>query len=157
MAEKQRSEERGTYEVAGRTYESIRVSILKKTDIGQNDRIYVKTESGNRYMIRWSKTINAPKIYSERTDFKDGYPLVDQYPGDTPIAEVGKPFLFMMMVKGPDDGNLGQKMETAKVMDIEIRKDSNIDIPSHASNFGSLINQMNRGVTGRVDHENPPL
>ena len=78
-------------EVDGKHFEVRRPEILNISDIVPGDRIFVSTRTGNRYMIRWSQSANAPKIYSERENFDIGYVMANTYHNNPMVTEKGKP------------------------------------------------------------------
>ena len=101
----------------GKEFKVDEPSVLNPDDIEDGDRVFVKTESGNRYMIRHSKSAGgALKIYNEKADsFKLGYPLYHQ---GQPIAEVGERFDFMIVT----EKNLATGYGATEVIGIEIRR-----------------------------------
>ena len=79
--------------------EVLEVSTLNPKDIEAGDRVFIKTSSGNRYLVRYS--LSNPgmfKIYNEREEVKNnsygkGYFLHNK--GEA-IAELGKNFDFIV-------------------------------------------------------------
>lgn len=100
----------------GQKFEVERPGVLTVDDIRNGDRAFVMTESGNRYMLRRSKSANgAIKIYNEKKDkFQQGYELYNQ--GE--IARVGEGFNFVMSLSQTE----GQKYSATRVVGIEIRR-----------------------------------
>ncbi|MFH1893787.1 MAG: hypothetical protein ABIK83_14030 [Candidatus Zixiibacteriota bacterium] len=120
---------------------------LKGSDINPNDRVFIRTKSGNRYMLRRSKSAgNAIKIYNERADgFKQGYILYDD---GSALARVGKEFEFTVYIAEAK----GQSYVSTTVKDIEIRRD--IDEACNNSDeiqgWGAYIaSKIKKHVSGR--------
>ena len=131
-----------------------RPSDLKPSDFGKDDRVFISTESGNRYMIRWSKSGNTFKIYNERADdFNHGETLYNSYDGDTSIAETGKPLEFFIVTDPVR--NLGRKMAATQVTGIEIRRniDSAIENASTGTSFQGIAQGLIDNVHGRLPRE----
>lgn len=133
------------------SYKRLQLQVLRKIDFARNDRIIIATTSGNRYLLRWSKSADTLKIYSERTAFKDGYPMIDMYAADMPIAEVGQRFSFKMKVNEEI-----QEFHAKEVTSIEVTKDIDADIESgkitqeHQRTAREIFNLMRRYATGKV-------
>lgn len=103
-------------EYRGQQFEIEDVSVLSGKDMQLGDRVFISTESGNRYMIRVSKSLGGLKIYNEKADgFKVGNVLYDS--GES-LAEVGKPFDFTFYISN----DKGQKYQATTVTAIEIRR-----------------------------------
>jgi len=100
----------------GKQFEVENPGTLSEGDINSGDRVFISTESGNRYMLRRSKSAGGQiKIYNEKADnFKLGYILAAQ--GE--IAKVGDPFEFIVRISK----DKGQKHNSTKVVGIEIRR-----------------------------------
>jgi hypothetical protein len=117
---KEPSERKRFMEFEGKQFEVVDIDALQAQDIKPGDRTIISTESGNRYMLRFSKSAKAPKVYSERTKFEDGYELFNKYDDEHPtVAEIGKPFEFTMITDKKK--NLGQPFTSTPVTAIEIR------------------------------------
>ncbi len=138
-----------TMDFGDREFEVLDVNILRPSDIVAGDRTMITTGSGNRYMIRWSKSGGGPKIYNERTEFKEGFPLYNKYTDGSPIAEVGKPFEFYIITDTA--ANIGQKMEATPVSAIEIRKgiDDAIESGHQKISFGGIAQALIDETNGR--------
>ena len=108
-----------------------RPQILNSDDIENGDRVFVRTQSGNRYMLRHSKSRGGSlMIYNEKADgFKAGYPLHQK--GNS-IAEVGNEFDFIIVTD--EEKNIGTKRHATEVVEIEIRR-----------GFDEFIQNTNRG------------
>jgi hypothetical protein len=135
----------------GEQFEVNDVDVLQAKDIKSGDRIMIKTQDGNRYMIRWSKSANAPKIYNEKADgFKTGYELGFTYSEGDAVAEVGKVFKFAVVAN--KEKTRGKPFAVAEVVAIEIRReiDDAIEKAASTSLAGMLINQVS-GKKKRID------
>lgn len=139
-------------EFNGEQFEVEDVNILMAKDIKSGDRIMIKTQDGNRYMIRWSKSANAPKIYNEKADgFKTGYELGFTYGEGDAVAEVGKVFKFAIVAN--KEKTRGKPFTVTEVVAIEIRRGIDDAIEKAASGTsmaGMLIDQV-AGKKKRID------
>ncbi|MCC7160721.1 hypothetical protein IT399_03315 [Candidatus Nomurabacteria bacterium] len=110
-----------TIEFLGKEYKVIDVPLLTPDLIEQGDRVFFSTESGNRYMIRRSRSHNGDlKIYNEKQDgFSTGELIHDQRAKKV-LAEVGKPMELWIVTD--EVKNLGVKINSTNVKSIEIRK-----------------------------------
>ena len=105
-----------TVTFAGQEFPVERPRILTVSDIRPGDRVFISTESGNRYMLRRSKSAGgAIKIYNERTGgFKHG----DELSATGEIAKVGAGFNFITQISPGKETEYNATMVTA----IEIRR-----------------------------------
>lgn len=131
--------EKETKDFNGQQFEVERPSSLSVADINPGDRVLITTESGNRYMLRRSKSAGgAIKIYNEKADgFKLGYQLESQ--GN--IANVGNKFNFMVRLSQDKGREYGATSVTA----IEIRRGIDDAIEKYArenENKGGGFGQM---------------
>lgn len=144
--------------------ESVYLQELTPKDIKSEDRAFISTESGNRYMIRRSKSAgDKMKVYNERNHFNDGYEIV---PRDNPevIAETGKRFLFTMLGFDKETKSGRQGFNATKVTEIELRKGIEKLIasgelagrkPSAAEEgLGNLAQMLRKHVTGKGSFDN---
>ena len=107
------------YKMGDKEFQVDKPEILNFSDIEDGDRVFIKTQSGNRYMIRHSKSRSgALMVYNEKTSgFKIGKPL---YIKENIIAEVGKDFDFITIDE--KNKNMGNKSHATEVVEIEIRR-----------------------------------
>jgi hypothetical protein len=127
-------------EFRGKQYEVLDKRYISADAISIGDRAFIGTESGNRYMIRRSRShSDALMIYSERTAFGDGYVLL----ASTDLAEIGKPAIFH--VKDPSTGE-DRTFSTTTVTAIEIRK--GFDTAVESSDTDGLASMLKRHSYG---------
>ncbi len=121
-------------EFGGKQFEIENPSSISVADIKPGDRAFISTKSGNRYMLRRSKSAGGEiKIYNEKADnFKMGYVLASQ--GE--IAKAGDPFDFIVRISK----DKGQKHNSTEVVGIEIRRgiDDAIENSSSERKTGGL-------------------
>jgi len=87
-------------EFQGKQFKVERPQSLSAGDIQPGDRVIITTGSGNRYMLRQSKSAGGIKLYNEKADgFKVGYPLHDS----GQIAKVGEE-LAATIITAPGKG-----------------------------------------------------
>lgn len=129
-------------EFQGKSYEIKDVNTLHAQDIGKNDRVFITTQSGNRYMIRWSKSKGVPMIYSEREQFKNGKELANNYADGKAVAEIGIPMEYITVTN--KEQRVGTKQRSSQVTAIEIRKDIDDAIEHAASetNFSTIATSL---------------
>lgn len=138
-----------TYEYRGQQFEVEDVNVLYGKDIQPGDRVLISTESGNRYMIRFSKSADALKIYNEReSGFKTGEILYDN---GGPIAEIDKGLNFIVRISN----DRGQKYRATKVTAIEIRRgiDKAIEEAPDEIGFGGIARMLKDHAKGRLSDE----
>lgn len=85
----------GSYEHEGRNFETLEGVAIAAKDIQTGDRAFIYTESGNRYMLRRSRSNdNKILVYDEREgEFNaESGRLLGLHTGRPHIAEIGKPF-----------------------------------------------------------------
>lgn len=105
-------------EVLGSTYEYVTTQSLSPDQIASDDRVFISTQSGNRYMVRRSKSRNgALMIYNKKEGFKIGYPIHDQH---AHIADVSKGLNIWIVTD--EAQKLGKQIMSTDVTYIEIRK-----------------------------------
>jgi hypothetical protein len=113
----QPSDNRST-EILGKQYEVVDINILNPDLIEQNDRAFITTKSGNRYMVRRSKSRGgALTVYNEREGFSVGLPLHNQNETITRITEPMK-----LWVVTDEEKQLGKEIKSTEITAIEIRK-----------------------------------
>lgn len=135
-------------EVGGEKFEVIRPEILNISDIVAGDRTLISTKSGNRYMIRWSKSLNAPKIYNKREGINKEYVMSNTYLTNTTVAEKGKPFSFTTVL----NEKMTQEHQATEVTDIEIRKglDKAIQSGTVQPKGKGLLDMLKEHVNGKI-------
>lgn len=137
-----------TKEFNGQQFEVERPSSLSVTDVRPGDRVLITTDSGNRYMLRRSKSAGgAIKIYNEKADgFKQGYELHSQ----EEIAKVGKSFDCIVRISQ----DKGQKYHATSVTGIEISRgiDKAIENDAKENKGIGLGKMLAGGLKGRF-HE----
>lgn len=146
MPEKNKQED--VYKVGDREFKVEKPDQLNPDNINPEDRVFITTKSGNRYMIRRSKSRGgALMVYNEKADgFKAGYPIaLDK--GST--VEVGQDFNFIAV--NDEKKGLGQKYHATEIMEIEIRRglDKFIEEESSENNendFGSVTKKFARAI-----------
>ena len=106
-------------EFKGEHFEVDKVSTLEISNIQRGDRVFVITESGNRYMLRRSESRNGALMISNEheSNFNTFYPL---YQPREVFAEVGRVMEFMAVTD--ELKSLGNTFTSSKVVGIEIRR-----------------------------------
>jgi hypothetical protein len=100
-------------------FEVVERPALRGADVGLDDRAFLHTESGNRYMVRHSKSRGESLvIYNEREGgFKTEGAHTFFVRGQSPIAEIGKPINVLVETAGPN-----MEWRSTPVTRIEIRR-----------------------------------
>lgn len=130
------------------------VKLLRGSDVTRDDRVLITTESGNRYMIRYSESKPGKlKIHNEKNGFKDGQFLADDKARplslDAVIAEVGKPILYNTY--HDSDKSFHPGGASSRVTEIEIRRGLEKLIREGAPEvtMGGLAQMLIKAVNGR--------
>lgn len=105
------------------SFEVVELNAIKGSDVESGDRGFIHTESGNRYMLRHSKSRGgALIIYSERDGgFEDGtgHPFGIRKEA-TAIATVGRPLEYFEITD--ETSGRGSVVTSTNVTRIEVRK-----------------------------------
>jgi hypothetical protein len=118
MSFEQPSQNRTT-EILGKKYEVVDVSVLDPNLIEQGDRVFISTESGNRYMVRRPRSHNESlMIYNEKeSGFAQGDLIYNQ---NQTIAKITEPMKLVIVTD--EVKKLGIEINSTNVTAIEIRK-----------------------------------
>src|SRR3989338_1327504 len=141
-----------TMDVLGQKYEVVDISILNPNLIDQGDRVLISTKSGNRYMVRRSRSHGgALMIYNERENFSNGYLLHDQ---NKTIAKITEPMKLLMITD--ETKQLGREIESTEITAIEIRKgvDDILNSTPDELKTKSLADRLKDVTTGRKPEKN---
>jgi|SRR3989344_2242780 len=103
-------------------FEVVELQALNPADIHDEDRAFIHTASGNRYMLRHSRGRNNKLvIYNEQ---KGGFKAEDAHSfytrKDSAIAEVGKPFNVLAITD--EQKNTTSEWTSTAVTRIEVRR-----------------------------------
>jgi hypothetical protein len=133
MIERMRSGPRNTPQSNKETYDSplgkFEVEVvpeLRSEDIGNDDRAFIETESGNRYMVRHSKSRGESLvIYNEREggfDASGAHPFMLRNEAGVrgPIARIGQPLNVFAITE--EKTGKGNEWKSTNVNRIEIRR-----------------------------------
>ena len=138
------------YEFQGKQFEVDEPAELTADDIQIGDRVFVTTESGNRYMLRRSKSRNgALMVYNQRDQFSSGHPLHVQA---KTLATIGMPFDHFFITD--TEKNLGTKQSTTPVTRIEIRRGfDDVAESAQGAEGANLADMLKNKATGRETKE----
>jgi hypothetical protein len=103
------------------SFEVVELPSLSPADVGNDDRAFIYTESGNRYMVRHSKSRGgALVIYNER---EGGFFAENAHPfraRSNTLASVGQSFeYFAITDEASQEGNMAT---STKITRIEVRR-----------------------------------
>ena len=137
-------------------FEVVELRSISRSDVASGDRAFIHTESGNRYMLRPSKSRGGELIiYNER---EGGFGADNGHPFATPtgtIATVGETFEYFKIT---DEANkMGFKANSSKVTRIEVRRGLEAAVAKAAAeaggnqgpSFGGMSEMMKQEVRGR--------
>ncbi len=150
----EKNKQEDVYKVGDREFKVEKPDQLNPDNINPEDRVFITTKSGNRYMIRRSKSRGGTlMVYNEKADgFKVGYPIaLDK--GST--VEIGQDFNFIAV--NDEKKGLGQKYHATEIMEIEIRRGLDKFIEEEFSreeknDFGSATKEFARAIgNGKSD------
>jgi hypothetical protein len=113
-----------THESKIGTFEVLLPDKISKSDIGDDDRVFIVTQSGNRYMFRHSQSRGGELVmYNER---KGGFESENAHPFMIPdiqkdvIATKGSPFIYFDFTD--EEQGTGEWVQSSTVTKIELRK-----------------------------------
>jgi len=139
-------------ETSERQVELVNLESLSGSDIREEDRAFIYTESGNRYMLRHSRArAGQLVIYDER---EGGFSadnarqfLIKR--GSSAIAELGRPLQYFAITD--ERTGTGAPVSSTIVTRIEIRRNLERHIRSHAAEPGGafrIIAETMRAAAG---------
>jgi hypothetical protein len=137
--------------------DAIEINTLTSSDIRSEDRAFIYTESGNRYMLRHSKSRGgALTIYNEREggfSAESGHLFMIRK-GNIAIAEVGKSLNYFAMSNEHKD-NTGEEVLSTRVTRIELRRGLEARVARRAAEqeaeggFGGIANVVKEAAGPR--------
>lgn len=125
------------YEAGNLSFELVEARSLAASDIRADDRAFIHTSSGNRYMLRHSRSRNGQLvIYNER---EGGFSAESARPflvkrGAPAIAEVGRPLQYFAITD--EQTGAGIAATSTTVNRIEIRRNLERAVQSGAEGRG---------------------
>lgn len=144
--------QKSTYESSLGSFETDEVRQLQASDIGTDDRAFVSTMSGNRYMLRHSQSRGeALVIYSERDGFDEAHARPFRVrQGTDAIATVGAPLNYFAITD--EEKQTGNEVTSTEVTRIEIRRGIEAAIRKAGEGrggFGGIADALKAQTHGR--------
>jgi hypothetical protein len=143
---------KSTYESPLGSFEVDEFTALQPGDIGPGDRAFVHTKSGNRYMLRHSKSRGGELvIYNEREGFDAEHARPFRIrQGSNAIATVGAPLNYFAIMNEKEQ--TGGEVASTEVTRIEVRR--GLDEAANAADkgsegLGSIADALKEAVRGR--------
>ncbi len=137
--------------------EVVELQFLSPADIDTDDRAFIHTESGNRYMVRHSKGRGGELvIYNEREGKfspESGHPFLIR---SKTFASVGQPLEYFSVLD--ETTRRGSEVTTTKVTRIEVRKGLDKIAESEGRRMGrGIADMLKQEVRGKdADSKDPP-
>jgi hypothetical protein len=140
-----------TIEYKGASYEVFDLDRISESQIEPGDRVFIRTESGNRYMLRRSRGADGRIfVYRENDGFSKGGALGSEAL-KSDIASVGKPLRLLVE-------DLNRIWQSTPVSAIELRKgiDAAIENSQNRPQARSFADALVRRVGGKPKQNEPP-
>jgi len=154
--QKTQDAKKGIYESSYGRFETVEIDAIDPKDIQRGDRAFIVTESGNRYMLRRSKSNNdALMVYNEREGAfsPESGRILGVQKGKPHLAQKGRPFNAFSI----DDIETmtGQEFRSTPVTQIIVIRGADTAVHSNsyqpsASSWGSsLAKFLGKAARGR--------